>query len=128
MTFVSWRRSGLSVAAFCRSRHLNLSSFYRWRKHFDNLDRPSATRPRTEHARYEFGPSYPFTRRRWPTSRRAELVNPKDMRGVGCQPGSGLTRPFSSELPVGRVPISCIRSRIGDDRTSCRTRLVGSMR
>ncbi len=28
-TFAAWRRSGLSVAAFCRSRHLNRSSFYR---------------------------------------------------------------------------------------------------
>lgn len=44
-TFAAWRRSGLSVAAFCRSRHLNLSSFYRWRKILDDLDRPPATRP-----------------------------------------------------------------------------------
>ncbi len=43
-TFATWRRSGLSVAAFCRSRHLNLSSFYRWRKILDHLGRPSATR------------------------------------------------------------------------------------
>lgn len=44
-TFAAWRTSGLSVAAFCRSRHLNLSSFYRWRKILDDLDRPTATRP-----------------------------------------------------------------------------------
>ncbi len=47
-TFAAWRRSGLSVAAFCRSRDLNLSSFYRWRKILDDLDRPAATRPRSE--------------------------------------------------------------------------------
>jgi transposase len=45
--FATWRSSGLSVAAFCRSRALNLSSFYRWRKILD-LDRPAATRPRSE--------------------------------------------------------------------------------
>src|ERR1700733_7210558 len=47
-TFTMWRSSGLSVAAFCRSRDLNLSSFYRWRKILDDLDRPSATRPRSQ--------------------------------------------------------------------------------
>ena len=47
-TFAMWRSSGLSVAAFCRSRDLNLSSFYRWRKILDDLDRPAATRPRSE--------------------------------------------------------------------------------
>ncbi|QDU19811.1 IS66 family insertion sequence element accessory protein TnpA [Urbifossiella limnaea] len=47
-TFAMWRSSGLSVAAFCRSRELNLSSFYRWRKILDDLDRPSTTRPRSE--------------------------------------------------------------------------------
>jgi transposase len=47
-TFAMWRSSGLSVAAFCRSRELNLSSFYRWRQILDDLDRPSATRPRSE--------------------------------------------------------------------------------
>lgn len=46
--FATWRRSGLSVAAFCRSRELNLSSFYRSRKILDDLDRPAATRPRSE--------------------------------------------------------------------------------
>ena len=46
--FATWRSSGLSVAAFCRSRELNLSSFYRWRKILDDLDRPAATRPRSE--------------------------------------------------------------------------------
>jgi hypothetical protein len=47
-SFAMWRSSGLSVAAFCRSRDLNLSSFYRWRKSLDDLDRPSTTRPRSE--------------------------------------------------------------------------------
>ena len=47
-TFAMWRSSGVSVAAFCRSRQHNLSSFYRWRKILDNLDRPAATRPRSE--------------------------------------------------------------------------------
>ena len=42
--FAMWRSSGLSVAAFCRSRDLNLSSFYRWRKILDDLDRPTETR------------------------------------------------------------------------------------
>ncbi|MEO2089341.1 MAG: hypothetical protein ABGY75_07575 [Gemmataceae bacterium] len=46
--FATWRRSGLSVAAFCRSRDLNLSSFYRWRKILDDHDRPATTRPRSE--------------------------------------------------------------------------------
>jgi len=47
-TFAAWRSSGLSVAVFCRSRDLNLSSFYRWRKILDDLDRPAATRPRSD--------------------------------------------------------------------------------
>ena len=47
-TFATWRSSGLSVAVFCRSRDLNLSSFYRWRKILDDLDRPASTRPRSE--------------------------------------------------------------------------------
>jgi hypothetical protein len=47
-TFATWRSSGFSVAAFRRSRELNLSSFYRWRKILDDLDRPSATRPRSQ--------------------------------------------------------------------------------
>ena len=47
-TFAVWRSSGLSVAAFCRSRDLNLSSFYRWRKILNDLDRPSATRSRPD--------------------------------------------------------------------------------
>ena len=46
--FATWRSSGLSVAAFCRSRDLNLSSFYRWRKILDDLDRSAATRPRSQ--------------------------------------------------------------------------------
>jgi hypothetical protein len=46
--FTTWRSSGLSVAEFCRSRDLNLSSFYRWRKILDDLDRPFATRHRPD--------------------------------------------------------------------------------
>ena len=46
--FATWRSSGLSVVAFCRSRELNLSSFYRWRKILDDFDRPSTTRPRSQ--------------------------------------------------------------------------------
>ena len=47
-TFAMWRSSGLSVAEFCRSRDLILSTFYRWRKILDDLDRPAATRPRSQ--------------------------------------------------------------------------------
>lgn len=43
--FATWRSSGLSVAAFCRSRELNLSSFYRWRKILDDLDPSPASGP-----------------------------------------------------------------------------------
>jgi hypothetical protein len=46
--FATWRSSGLSVAVFCRSHDLNLSSFYRWRKILDDLDRPTEARPRSE--------------------------------------------------------------------------------
>ena len=43
--FATWRSSGLSVAAFCRSRSLNTSSFYRWRKILDDLARALEPRP-----------------------------------------------------------------------------------
>ena len=43
--FATWRSSGLSVAAFCRSRSLNMSSFYRWRKIIDDLGRALEPRP-----------------------------------------------------------------------------------
>lgn len=43
--FATWRSSGLSVAAFCRSRELNPSSFYRWRKILDDLDPSPASGP-----------------------------------------------------------------------------------
>ena len=43
--FATRRSSGLSVAAFCRSRSLNTSSFYRWRKIVDDLGRTPETRP-----------------------------------------------------------------------------------
>ena len=45
--FATWRRSGLTASAFCRSRDLNTSSFYRWRGILDGLDRPSATPSRS---------------------------------------------------------------------------------
>ena len=47
-TFAMWRSSDLSVAAFCRSRELHLSTFDRWRKGPDDLDRSVATRPRSQ--------------------------------------------------------------------------------
>ncbi len=31
MIVADWRSSGLCVAAFCRSRHVNKSGFHRWR-------------------------------------------------------------------------------------------------
>lgn len=40
-----WRRSGLSVTAFCRSRNLNKAGFHRWRNILDELDRSAATPP-----------------------------------------------------------------------------------
>ena len=43
--FSAWRKSGLPVAGFCRSRDLNTSSFYRWRAILDGLDKASATPP-----------------------------------------------------------------------------------
>ena len=43
--FATWRSSGLSVAAFCRSRSLNMSSFYRWRNICDDLGRTPEPRP-----------------------------------------------------------------------------------
>lgn len=42
-TFAAWRRSGLSALAFCRSRSINTSSFYRWRNLLESLDPPEAT-------------------------------------------------------------------------------------
>jgi len=38
-----WRNSGLGVAAFCRSRHVNKSGFHRWRNILDQLDHAPAT-------------------------------------------------------------------------------------
>ncbi len=38
-----WRNSGLGVAAFCRSRHVNKSGFHRWRNILDQLDHPPTT-------------------------------------------------------------------------------------
>jgi len=40
-----WRNSGLGVAAFCRSRHVNKSGFHRWRNILDQLDHPPTTPP-----------------------------------------------------------------------------------
>jgi hypothetical protein len=42
-----WRRSGLSVTAFCRSRHVNKSGFHRWRNILNQLDRSSTAPPPT---------------------------------------------------------------------------------
>ena len=42
----TWRSSGLSVAAFCRSRDVNKSGFHRWRSILDDLERSSPTPPR----------------------------------------------------------------------------------
>lgn len=41
--FATWRRSGLSVTAFCRSQALNKSGFHRWRNILDQIDRSAAT-------------------------------------------------------------------------------------
>ncbi len=38
-----WRNSGLGVAAFCRSRHVNKSGFHRWRNILDQLEHPPTT-------------------------------------------------------------------------------------
>ena len=38
-----WRRSRLSVAAFCRLRQIHKSGFHRWRTILDHLDRSSAS-------------------------------------------------------------------------------------
>ena len=41
-----WRNSGLGVAAFCRSRHVNTSGFHRWRNILDQLEHtPTTTTP-----------------------------------------------------------------------------------
>ena len=41
-TFAAWRRSGLTALAFCRSRSINTSSFYRWRNILERLDPPES--------------------------------------------------------------------------------------
>ena len=43
MIVADWRSSGLCVAAFCRSRHVNKSGFHRWRNILDQVDRPATT-------------------------------------------------------------------------------------
>ena len=43
----TWRSSGLSVAAFCRSRDLNKSGFHRWRTILDERDGSAATSTRS---------------------------------------------------------------------------------
>ena len=40
-----WRSSGLCVAAFCRSRHINKSGFHRWRNILNQLERPATSPP-----------------------------------------------------------------------------------
>ena len=48
-TFAMWRNSGLSVAAFCRSRDLNFSSFFTaGGRSLEDLDRPTEIRPRSQ--------------------------------------------------------------------------------
>ena len=44
--FAAWRQSGLSVVAFCRSRGLTPSSFYRWRLILDTCEPTAATATR----------------------------------------------------------------------------------
>ena len=43
MIVADWRSSGLGVAAFCRSRHVNKSGFHRWRNVLNQIDRPDTT-------------------------------------------------------------------------------------
>lgn len=43
--FATWRRSGLSVTAFCHSHAINKSGFHRWRNILDQIDRSAATSP-----------------------------------------------------------------------------------
>ena len=40
--FAEHRRSGLSIVAFCQSRTINKSGFYRWRNILEPLDLPGA--------------------------------------------------------------------------------------
>jgi hypothetical protein len=54
---VAWRSSGLSVAAFCRSRGVNKSGFHRWRNILDERDRSSPT-PTPSHDRGHSSPSF----------------------------------------------------------------------
>jgi transposase-like protein len=35
-----WKRSGLSVRAFCRTEDLNQMTFYRWRRELNRRDQP----------------------------------------------------------------------------------------
>lgn len=51
-----WRSSGLSVAAFCRSRDLNKSGFYRWRNILDQLHHSAA--PPQPQAETKSSPSF----------------------------------------------------------------------
>ena len=44
MIVADWRSSGLCVAAFCRSCHVNKSGFHRWRNVLNQIDQ-SATTP-----------------------------------------------------------------------------------
>gem|GEM_PF-5240897 len=52
-----WRRSGLSVTAFCRSRNLNKAGFHYWRNILDELDRPSTTQHQPRPSRSPHRPS-----------------------------------------------------------------------
>jgi histidinol-phosphate/aromatic aminotransferase/cobyric acid decarboxylase-like protein len=53
----AWRNSGLSVAAFCRSRDVNKSGFHRWRNILDERDRSIAT-PSRSHAQPKSSASF----------------------------------------------------------------------
>ena len=43
MIVADWRRSGLGVAAFCRSRQVNKSGFHRWRNILNQIDQSVTT-------------------------------------------------------------------------------------
>ena len=43
MIVADWRSSGLGVAAFCRSRHINKSGFHRWRNILNQIERTATT-------------------------------------------------------------------------------------
>lgn len=42
-TLANWKRSGLSISAFCRQHALNLSSFHHWKNRLANTTPDTAT-------------------------------------------------------------------------------------